>query len=412
MGVASLGIQVCKGLLIFYQDWKDCPEDVKEARDSISSLTETFILIEKSMRNPALEEDVVHRVESCLLSCNEGVKKLQKKLGKMQIEAPQGSREKAKASALRLAYPFRKSVVEKLKETVQDLWQHLTLAVQVLHLDLGISTQAGLEQIQENLGNLMNRDEEVQLEKALSWLSAPDPTTNHQEANKKHEEGTGLWFLNSNTYKDWLSGKIQRIWLHGKAGCCKTVLCSAIIESTKERVAPDPNCAVIYFYFSFSDLQKQTYENLLASLIAQLSRLPLLLDLEEAKKKKDSSVRTLEAIFSRLVAERSKTIIVLDALDEAPEVGDAREHIMAGLRRLALASKSVRWLVTSRNESDIRAFMTDWQVCPLEIDENSVNIDINLYVAREIERSTKLRRLSPAVKLEIQETFEKKADGM
>lgn len=43
VGVASLGLQVCQGLLKYYNNWKDYNEDMAIAYRSIETLEETCV---------------------------------------------------------------------------------------------------------------------------------------------------------------------------------------------------------------------------------------------------------------------------------------------------------------------------------------------------------------------------------
>ena len=53
------------------------------------------------------------------------------------------------------------------------------------------------------------------LEKIQSWLSPPDPSTNHFVARQARHEGTAEWFIQGNTLQQWKStGSL--LWIHGK----------------------------------------------------------------------------------------------------------------------------------------------------------------------------------------------------
>ena len=48
-----------------------------------------------------------------------------------------------------------------------------------------------------------------------NWLSPPDPSVNYNTASDAHHEGTALWFIQGDTFKDWIeSGSL--LWLYGK----------------------------------------------------------------------------------------------------------------------------------------------------------------------------------------------------
>lgn len=73
VGIASLGIKVCQGLLSYYDGWKDYGSDITSARDSIADLCHTLILLKDSLENGGLDGKRTERVKSCLESCNGGL---------------------------------------------------------------------------------------------------------------------------------------------------------------------------------------------------------------------------------------------------------------------------------------------------------------------------------------------------
>ena len=98
------------------------------------------------------------------------------------------------------------------------------------------------------------------------WLSPPEPSTNYNKALQQRQEGTGSWFLHSDAFKMWKSQRNSFLWLYGIAGCGKTILSSTIIEHLKSR-STQP---LLYFYFDFTDSEKQTLRGVVCSLISQL----------------------------------------------------------------------------------------------------------------------------------------------
>ena len=56
---------------------------------------------------------------------------------------------------------------------------------------------------------------DVIAEKIYQWLSAPDPSTNHNDAQKKKQSATGEWFTQSTEFADWKKQPNSFLWLHG-----------------------------------------------------------------------------------------------------------------------------------------------------------------------------------------------------
>ncbi|KAH9979208.1 hypothetical protein BJV77DRAFT_1154339, partial [Russula vinacea] len=92
-------------------------------------------------------------------------------------------------------------------------------------------------------------------EKLKNWLSPPDPSTNHNIARKIHHKGTTSWFFQGSIFKQWKSSPL--LWVHGKPGSGKSVLCSGVIEDIKAQHEAG-SAIMAYFYCDFRDEDKQT----------------------------------------------------------------------------------------------------------------------------------------------------------
>lgn len=158
------------------------------------------------------------------------------------------------------------------------------MALQVLQLDISTNSQRILNQVAARMEKIEGSVVQVFLQnqlildakrsdhfkKMVDWLSPPDPWTNHSLARQRHEAQTGTWLLQSDQYQKWKTGPTSHLWLYGKVGCGKIVLCSTLIEDIRLYCETSRNSGYTIFYFSFSDNWKQSYENLLTSLVAQL----------------------------------------------------------------------------------------------------------------------------------------------
>jgi hypothetical protein len=321
-------------------------------------------------------------------------------------------------------YPFKASTLAKVSEAVNDVLDQLALAVQTLHLGLSSSSHSQLinvaHQVNEVAAQLSGLQQDLsgwrkddQYLKIMSWLNAPDQTTYHTAACQKHEPGTGQWLLESDTYKTWKTSSSGHLWLHGKAGCGKTVLCSTLIEDLKSHGASTSDSVLAFFYFSFSDSNSQSYRNLLASLVHQLcSNQPSYEKLKEMfNDTKQASVHLLETILDCQTEQHGNVTIVLDALDELPD-GDDRSLVLAKLQALNSRGKNAKVLITSRSSADIEGVMSGIKATTLPLSVQEVNEDIGRYVMREFSQTPSLLRWSPKMQLRARETLEQKADGM
>ena len=248
------------------------------------------------------------------------------------------------------------------------------------------------------------------------WLSAPEPWTNHTLARDLYQPSTGNWLIQSDRYQCWKSASTHHLWLYGKPGCGKTILCSEAIEDVRKHCARYSNLGFAIFYFSFIDDKKQRHVDILRSLIAQLCRKgPALSMLQHACKKHDQSslgVDEMENILLLCLETYKEVFLLIDALDECPEADNMRQDVLAWLATLAQKAPHLRILATSRELSDVRQSMATLGAESLPVASRSVDVDIRQYVQRQLLRDHRLARLDQATKALVEETISLKADGM
>lgn len=259
-------------------------------------------------------------------------------------------------------------------------------------------------------------------QKLMNWLSPPDPSTNFNKALEQRHESSGQWFLRSPAYIAWEKEKRSFLWLNGIPGCGKTILSSAVVENLEQNKACRDS--LLYFYFDFSDTRKQSFENLVCSLIDQLYRKG-----ENGRRDLDSlysscdvgrrqpSIESLCATLQSMIQQAGEVWIVLDALDEC----QTRKEYPAGgilfwLQSLRNSQINVHLLITSRPEHDIEETIEKWarkeDIIPLQ--SNLIGDDIRAYIEARVRDSEGLSRWKtrPDIQKEIEGTLIEKARGM
>ncbi|KAH9053169.1 hypothetical protein EDB87DRAFT_1690943 [Lactarius vividus] len=69
-----------------------------------------------------------------------------------------------------------------------------------------------------------------------TWLSPPDPFTNHNIARKAQHKGTAVWFFQGSIFIEWES-TVSLLWIHGKPGSGKSVICLiTVVRNGNSRV--------------------------------------------------------------------------------------------------------------------------------------------------------------------------------
>ncbi|KAF8257082.1 hypothetical protein EI94DRAFT_81395 [Lactarius quietus] len=199
------------------------------------------------------------------------------------------------------------------------------------------------------------------------WLSPPDPSTNQNIATNLQHEGTAAWFFKGNISKEWKSKpSTSLLWIHGKPGSGKSILCSAVIQD----IMALRGATVAYFYFDFKDVDKQNLHNALPSLLTQLSArsdsycdiLSRVYEAHDNGASKLSNRAMIECLKEMLaLPDQGPVYVILDALDECPNtsgIPSAREQVLDFLQDLVgLRLSNLHICVTSRPEVDIKAVL-------------------------------------------------------
>lgn len=194
----------------------------------------------------------------------------------------------------------------------------------------------------------------------ITWLDAPDPSTNYNRALKARNPRTGSWFIERREFSHWKTTRGSLIWLHGKPGCGKTILGSFILQDVLDSYRAKPNSAVLFFYFDFNDTDKQKHERLLRSLICQLSMYcsnSMLQDLYSSCSMgaRQPSGEVLLTTLRHMMASIKDTYIILDALDECVE----RDELLTDIEDiLSWENANLHLLATSPRERDIEESLT------------------------------------------------------
>ncbi|KAH9055257.1 hypothetical protein EDB87DRAFT_1813988, partial [Lactarius vividus] len=258
------------------------------------------------------------------------------------------------------------------------------------------------------------------------WVSPPDPSTNHNTACDASHKQTADWFFEGSKVKQWKStGSL--LWIHGKPGAGKSILCSSIIQDAL--VMRDAGLAsVAYFYFDFRDTDKQSRHHLLLSLVSQLSirsdicckilfHLYVTYDNGAHKPGDDALVRCLKEMLALLV--QSPTYLIIDALDECPNtsgIPSARVRVIELVKELlGLRLPNLRVCITSRPEIDIKASLGPLASHSVSLhDEIGQKQDIADYIKSVVysDSDTMMSRWREDEKTLVIETLSERADGM
>jgi hypothetical protein len=168
---------------------------------------------------------------------------------------------------------------------------------------------------------------------------------------------------------------------------------SAVVQDI-EAMCKAGNASMAYFYFDFRDVNKQGMQDLVRSLLIQLSarsgaRCDVLSSLYFAhdKGKSQPSNRDVEECLKKmlLLNDERPTYLIMDALDESPNasgIPSARERVLQLLKVLIdLRLPNLHICVTSRPEIDVRNILTPLASLRVSLhDQTGQKKDIEDYV--------------------------------
>ena len=181
-----------------------------------------------------------------------------------------------------------------------------------------------------------------------------------------------------------------------------------------------------YFYFDFRDVDKQKLQNLLPSLLIQLSArsdsccdtLSRLYSSHNRGVQKPNDCAMTECLKEMFTLDKQcPTYIILDAIDECPlrsSVGSPREEVLDFINELAgLHLQNVHICVTSRPEIDIQAILRPLTAHPVSLhNQSGQRQNIADYVRSFVSTDRRMRRWRDEDKDLVIKTLPEKADGM
>ncbi|KAH9484709.1 Vegetative incompatibility protein HET-E-1 [Psilocybe cubensis] len=213
------------------------------------------------------------------------------------------------------------------------------------------------------------------IRKLADWLTPLNFRAIHRDALSKSIHGTGEWLIKSSQFSLWVEHPNSSLWIEGIPGAGKTVLMSIVIDYLEHQLCSD-NETVVYIYCRHDD--ERSITELLASLVKQLIEntdmnspvFALVHDIYVTHKKRATLPNKHEflALLHKAFTLFNKVYIVLDALDEAPNIHQDLISTLAGLPASFLFSSRPMQLIDlpkdtiivsigDHNQDDIEVFV-------------------------------------------------------
>jgi Cdc6-like AAA superfamily ATPase len=265
----------------------------------------------------------------------------------------------------------------------------------------------------DSVDRLHRRQDDLERRTITEWLTRIDYSTQQSDFIGRRQEGTGQWLLNSNKFQSWLSTTKQTLFCPGMPGAGKTMITSIVVDYLSAEFQNDASVGVAYLYCNFRRQDEQSPTELLSSLLKQLVQGQLSVPesvkglYERHKDKARPSFDEMLKVFHAVVADYSRTFIVIDALDECQVSGGVRSKLLSELFRLQ-AQSGASLFATSRFIPEIEKEFTGSIL--LEIRAN--NEDVQRYLDGHMSRLPSFVSRSSDLKEEIKTEIIKAVDGM
>lgn len=136
IAIISLGIQVCQGLVSYYQDFNSQDEKVTDILGDMDTLSNILEAIQRCLSKlNSRQLDTITQTQDCIIVCASAITKLDQLLAKcLQTTVPADFKEPMRVLTRKAMFPFCSSTIKDLRDTVKGLQMNVVIALQTLQL--------------------------------------------------------------------------------------------------------------------------------------------------------------------------------------------------------------------------------------------------------------------------------------
>lgn len=257
----------------------------------------------------------------------------------------------------------------------------------------------------------LDKEEDV---KILDWLTRIDYGPKQSDHFRRRQLGTGQWLLDTEEFQGWLSNNNQTLFCPGIPGAGKTILTSTVVNYLSLRFHNNLKTGIVYIYCESGRQNEQKIDDLLASILKQLTQcLSHLPDVIEKLYSTHTAPRTrpsLEDISEALQAVITmylRVFVVVDGLDECQTFEGCRARLLSELFKLQ-TKHGINIFATSRMIPEI----VDLFKTKVSLEIRASDLDVARYLESRIEQLPVVSQLDRQLQKEIKMVISEAVDGM
>ena len=268
--------------------------------------------------------------------------------------------------------------------------------------------------IQKDVVELSRHQHDQERVTILNWLTPMDYALQQHDYISRRQPGTGQWLLDSPQFKMWVETDKQTLLCLGIPGAGKTILTSFVVDILHTQFRGDLSVGIAYLYCDFRRQDQQEAEDLLASLLKQLTQgLPFLPDTVKSLYNRHNDKRTrpsfdeISRSLQSVATLYSKVFIIVDALDECRASNGCRARFLTEVFKLQAKCRANLFATSRFIPEIVKKFDGSTS---LEI-RASVQ-DVQRYVHNRIADLPSFVERNPKLQEDIKTEIVKAADGM
>ncbi|KFY31446.1 hypothetical protein V493_01097 [Pseudogymnoascus sp. VKM F-4281 (FW-2241)] len=405
-------VQLTSVIIGYLNDVKDSSKDRARCAIEISNVSNLLVTLLYRVEEASSDEGWYTEVQA-LATANGPIDQYRSALEHLQSKFTSTASNGLKRIDSALTWKFSKEEVTSILARIERLKSLTQIALEMDHFKLSQELKNDTTVITSTVESLQESQDSQQYRVVTDWLSSTDFPAQQSDFIGRRQEGTGLWFVISPEFTNWLQGTKLNLFCPGIPGAGKTMIAAIAVDHIWKAFQGD-NVGVAYIYCNYKGQETQSTTDLLAAILKQLvQERPLYgepvatLHKSHADRRTRPSLDEIRTALNSVINNYSKAYIIIDALDECTDSYGTRRELVSILRNLQ-AKTDTSLMVTSRFNARIEQSFQGFPM--LEI--RATDADVKRFVEAQMHRLPMFVQRNPELQTEIQDGIALAVDGM